>query len=87
MIRAIPFRGQGRVFIDMALTCGHTGRSEAANDGRTPVRTKAWCVDCQAFSPRATECPCDPDLHWSADKYGNEERIVCGCPCPACTEY
>lgn len=55
MTRRIPFRGQGHVFVDMALACGHTGRSEAANDGISPVRLAAWCVECQSYSPRATD--------------------------------
>jgi hypothetical protein len=92
MTRAIPFRGQGHVIVDMALTCGHTGKSEAANDGVTPVRTRAWCVDCQAFAPRAPEPSCvhaddDPGRHWDEDTFGNERRVECDCPCAACSEY
>lgn len=52
-MRAIPFRGQGHVIIKMDLACGHQGNSEAANDGVTPVRTAAWCVECQGYQQRA----------------------------------
>lgn len=52
MPRRIPFRGQGHVYVTMDLACGHQGRSEAANDGVTPVRLAAWCVTCQSSQPR-----------------------------------
>lgn len=58
MARSIPFRGQGHVYVQMDLACGHQGSSEAANDGVTPVRLGAWCVECQAVRPRASVCTC-----------------------------
>lgn len=66
-----------------------------------PDEDFAVCGDCGQPIPSKCDGQCKPptsgcqhdedddrlSLHWREDEFGQEYRIVCGCPCDKCTEY